>query len=229
MNANKSEAKTKLIIFDFDGTLSVPDEIDNSWARIWIEINLLDEDIRLYNLYKDKQITYKQWVDEIIKIYRENKVNSKTFSKAAKKIHLLNNCKKVFKFLYQNDIKICILSGGVKNIIEEKVKKFRQFITEIEAETLTLDNDGVVNGIILAKSNVEDKSNFVLNQIKKYNLKKEEVIFVGNSYNDEEVYKSGVTTICLNPVKTDYTNKKIWTHYLLNVKDLRDILKFVNL
>lgn len=121
------------------------------------------------------------------------------------------------------------MSGGIKNIIEEKVKKFRRFITEIEAETLTLDVNGIVDGIILAESNVEDKNNFVLNQIKKYNLRKEEVIFVGNSYNDEEVYKSGVTTICLNPVKTDYTNKKIWTHYLLNLKDLQAILKFVNL
>lgn len=96
MNVNKTETKTKLIIFDFDGTLSIPDEIDNSWARIWIEINLLDEDVRLYNLYKDKKINYQQWVNEIIKIYRENKVSNKTFSKASKKIHLLKNCKKVF-------------------------------------------------------------------------------------------------------------------------------------
>ena len=54
MNANENKIKTKLVIFDFDGTLSKPDKINNTWARIWNRIDMLDEDDRLYELYKNR-------------------------------------------------------------------------------------------------------------------------------------------------------------------------------
>lgn len=228
MNANENK-KTKLVIFDFDGTLSKPDKINNTWARIWNKIDMLDEDDRLFELYKNKEITYLQWVDEIVKIFRDNNVTNAMFTSLANEIELLDNCEKVFKIFYENGIKICILSGGVKNIIEEKVKNFSKYITKIEAEFLTLDENGVVNGAKLSDSNIEDKSHFILKQMKEYDLKKEEVVFVGNSYNDEEAYKSGATTICINPVETDYTNKTIWTHYIEQTNDLSTILPFINI
>ncbi len=228
MNANENK-KTKLVIFDFDGTLSKPDKINNTWARIWNKIDMLDEDDRLFELYKNKEITYLQWVDEIVKIFRNNNVTNAMFTSLANEIELLDNCEKVFKIFYEKGIKICILSGGVKNIIEEKVKNFSKYITKIEAESLTLDENGVVNGAKLSDSNIEDKSHFILKQIKEYDLKKEEVVFVGNSYNDEEAYKSGATTICINPVETDYTNKTIWTYYIEQTNDLSTILPFINI
>lgn len=228
MNANENK-KTKLVIFDFDGTLSKPDKINNTWARIWNKIDMLDEDDRLFELYKNKEITYLQWVDEIVKIFRDNNVTNAMFTSLANEIELLDNCEKVFKIFYEKGIKICILSGGVKNIIEEKVKNFSRYITKIEAEFLTLDENGVVNGAKLSDSNIEDKSHFILKQMKEYDLKKEEVVFVGNSYNDEEAYKSGATTICINPVETDYTNKTIWTYYIEQTNDLTTILPFINI
>ena len=49
MSANK----TKLVIFDFDGTLTKPHKLDNSWTRIWNKIGLTSEEERLYyNAFK---------------------------------------------------------------------------------------------------------------------------------------------------------------------------------
>ena len=229
MNANENKIETKLVIFDFDGTLSKPDKINNTWARIWNRIDMLDEDDRLYELYKNKKITYLQWVEEIIKIYRYKNVNSAMFASLANEVNLLDNCEKVFRLFYENGIKVCILSGGVKNIIEEKVKNFSKYITKIEAELLTVDENGLVNGAKLSESNIEDKSDFILKQMKEYNLKKEEVVFVGNSYNDEEAYKSGAITICINPIETNYKNKKIWTYYVEKTDNLESILPYINI
>lgn len=228
MNANENKFKTKLIIFDFDGTLTKPDKIDNSWARIWNRIGLLGEDERLYKLYKSKKLTYRQWVDQVIEVFRQNKVDKSMFASLAKEIKLLNNCKKVFKIFYEKGIKICILSGGVKNIIDEKVKKFNKYITDIEAGSLTVDDSGIVNGFVITGTNIENKSDFILQQMRKYNLKKEEIIFVGNSFNDEDACKSGVTTICINPFETNYQDKTIWTHYIKQTNDLSFILPFIN-
>lgn len=43
--------KTKLIIFDFDGTLSKPSKLPNSWARVWNKIGREKDDEILYEKY----------------------------------------------------------------------------------------------------------------------------------------------------------------------------------
>ena len=67
--------KTKLIIFDFDGTLSKPNKLPNSWARIWDKIGRADDDNRLYKEYVNGIIDYNTWADEVLKIYREETVS----------------------------------------------------------------------------------------------------------------------------------------------------------
>lgn len=223
MNANK----TKLVIFDFDGTLTKPDRLDNAWARIWDKIGLYQQAETLYKMYVAKKINYKEWLDKVLDIFRENKVGNKMFASVTRKIKLLDNCKKVFKIFYQNNIKICVLSNGIKNIIDQKLKSMKKYITHVEAITLTVDNNGVVNGSIMPSTNVEGKSDFILKQMEKYNLKKEEVVFVGNSFNDEDAAKSGVKTVCLNPLHTNFKDKSIWTHAVEKTDDLMSILSFI--
>lgn len=223
MNANK----TKLVIFDFDGTLTKPDRLDNAWARIWDKIGLYQQAETLYKMYVAKKINYKEWLDKVLDIFRENKVGNKMFASVTRKIKLLDNCEKVFKIFYQNNIKICVLSNGIKNIIDQKLKSMKKYITHVEAITLTVDNNGVVNGSIMPSTNVEGKSDFILKQMEKYNLKKEEVVFVGNSFNDEDAAKSGVETVCLNPLHTNFKDKSIWTHAVEKTDDLMSILSFI--
>ena len=55
----------------------------------------------------------------------------------------------------------------------------------------------------------------------------QDIIYVGNSFNDEFVYTSGVKTLCINPRHTDFYNKKVWHNYLRHVKELKEILPFV--
>ncbi len=225
MSANK----TKLVIFDFDGTLTKPHKLDNSWTRIWNKIGLTSEEERLYHdHFKKGEISYQEWVGEVIKCFRAGGVNRSMIYSLAKETKLLDNCKKVFKTLYQHGIKICILSGGVKNIIDEKLKSMSKFITKIEALSLTFDENGLINGALLAETNTTNKSDFILKQMEKFNLKKEEVIFVGNSSNDENASKSGVTTICLNPLNTDFQNKAIWTQAIEKTDDLSSLLSYIN-
>lgn len=62
--------KTKLIVFDFDGTLSKPNALPNSWARIWAKIGRTKDDETLYQMYKNKELSYTEWAKEVIKVYR---------------------------------------------------------------------------------------------------------------------------------------------------------------
>ena len=219
--------KTKLIIFDFDGTLSKPNELPNSWARIWAKINRKDDDDRLYRMYLNGEINYEQWAVEVLKIYRDSKVNKSLIEEIAKDTVLLDESDKVLKYLYDKGIKIMILSGGIKNIINSVLGENKNYIFKIEAQELLFDENGIVKGVTKLNHSIEDKSQYVDMVIKELNLNPNEVLFFGNGENDEGVYKTKVKTICMNPDGADYNNKTVWNELIMNTSSLNDILPFV--
>lgn len=220
--------KTKLVIFDFDGTLTKPNLHPNSWARIWAKIGRQSDDEILYQKYKQKLIDYNQWANEVIKVYREEKVTLGLLKNIAKDTELIDDCKKVMESLFTQKVKIVILSGGIKNIIEILLKDCLKYIYKIEAQELIFDDDGVVEEITKLQHFVEDKSQYTNILIEMLNLSPDEVVFFGNSINDEDVYKCGVKTVCINPEDTDYKNKTIWKECILNTTSLMPILKYLD-
>ena len=219
--------KTKLIIFDFDGTLSKPNKLPNSWARIWDKIGRADDDERLYKEYVNGIIDYNTWADEVLKIYREEKVSIALLKNIAKETRLLDNSEEVLKLLYEHNIKIIILSGGIKNIIKFVLGKNQKYIYKIEAQEIKFDSEGIVNEITKLDHFVEDKSQYVSSVLKTFKVSANEALFFGNGKNDEDVYKTQVKTICINPDDANYKDRKIWSEVILKSNNLKDILPFV--
>ncbi len=219
--------KTKLIIFDFDGTLNKPSKLSNSWARIWDKIGCKEEDERLYNLYKNKQITYEEWAKLVIGVYRREGVSKELINTIAKETPLINNLDKLLNELQNRNIKVYIFSGGIKNVIEASLGDLKNYIEHIEADNLIFDKNNIVEDIEFTKLTVEDKSFYVNELLKEYNLSPDEVLFIGNGSNDEDVYKTKVKTICFNPDDAHYENKLFWNEILIS-EDSLDLLKFIN-
>lgn len=225
MSANK----TKAVVFDFDGTLSCPDRMENSWSRIWFKIGKLDLEQKFFSEYFSGKITYDQWIEIVVDIFKRNNVTKKVIDQIASEIKLLDNCEKVFKNLKEKGIKIFILSGGIKNIIEKAVQSFCDYITEIVAHKFVFDEKGMLEGYIKANTDIFKKDKFISIVMQQFSLKSEEIVFVGNDYNDEEAYKSGATTICINPSKNAHIHdRKIWNFVIEKTKNLEDILKYMN-
>ena len=57
-------------------------------------------------------------------------------------------------------------------------------------------------------------------------IKPSEILFVGNSDNDEWAYMSGCKTLCVNAYETDTQDKAKW-HNAIIINDLREILKYI--
>ena len=220
--------KTKLVVFDFDGTLSKPNVLPNSWARIWAKIGRTKDDETLYQMYKNKELSYTEWAKEVIKVYREEKFSRQMLEDIAKSTILLDDSEEVLKSLYLAGIKVIILSGGIKNIIEYALGDNLKYIYKIEAQELIFDKDDIVEGVTVLDHFIEDKSQYTTIVLKQLNLKPEEVVFFGNSKNDEDVYKTGVKTICLNPDSADFNNRKIWKDCIKKTETLSSILKFID-
>lgn len=221
--------KTKAIIFDFDGTLTKPHRLPNSWARVWdrIECNHIDE--ILYGRYKNKEITYEEWFRLCFECFKEHGVSQDDFVAIANEIELVDFLDEYFEHLHQNGVKIFILSGGVGNIIEYKIDHLKKYITSLQADMFKLDEFGKLSTINESVCKVEIKSDFVNSIMESLNLNKDEVVFVGNGLNDEEVCKTGVKTICINPDKDAHPeDRKIWTEAICDCKDIRETLNFID-
>ncbi len=99
--------------------------------------------------------------------------------------------------------------------------------TEIKANRFSFDSQGFLEGIIGTPYDFKGKAKFVKKIIDEKHVQPREILYVGNSFNDEFVYETGVETLCINPRGTDFYNNKIWHNYIRNLKSLKEILPYV--
>ena len=217
--------KTKVVIFDFEGTLTITKT--SVWARIWEKIDALDIDEKLINMYFNNEIDYETWVRLGYENFKERNYTEQDMNQLTNNIQLIENAEKVFKFLREKDIKIYILSGGIKIAIEKVLKDLKHYVKQIEATNLLFDEKGNLCSYSVPHHNPENKFEFVSEVIVNEQVNPKEVLYVGNSRNDETVYKTGVNTLCLNPHKANYENKEIW-HNAIKTNNLEEILHYIS-
>lgn len=78
------------------------------------------------------------------------------------------------------------------------------------------------------KYDFEGKADFIRKIAKKEKLKSpSEILFIGNSDNDEYAYRSGAQTLCFNPKNANFRNKRIWHRHFRadSFFDLYDYIK----
>lgn len=218
----------KAIVFDFCGTITKRGQ--NTWRRTWELLGDEEHDDLLYEYHRTGEITETEWAWLICGRWKRLGVTADTFKEVAKNLELLNGVHETFEILHKKNIKIFILSGGMRQVIEMVFRRegVLKYITAIEAYAFKFDEDNVLIGMKMPKYDVEHKDIYIEALMKKHSLATSEVFFVGNDKNDEGAAKSGVATLCINPLETDIKNKNIWTYALSQCDDLRDILQFIN-
>ena len=213
----------KYVVFDFDGTLTIAKKGSNSWYNIWNYLDALDEDEYLYNKYKNGEFDYNEWVIRCIDSYKTHNLDKSAMKVLANNVNLINDIAEIFQLFNKLNIKIYIMSQGVKNIIDLALKDVLKYISDIQGVELFFDENDIVSG---ASYKIEDKQDYIQDIIAQENCDPKDILFVGNGQNDETVYKTGVETLCLNADDTDCNNKTFWTNSL-ETDSLSDILRYV--
>jgi phosphoserine phosphatase len=98
---------------------------------------------------------------------------------------------------------------------------------EIHANDMIFDKNNLIEHIQGTLYDFEGKATFLKNIISKQNISPLNVLYVGNSSNDEFASRSGARTLCVTPHKTNPDDYKKWTHHISYMKNLSDILKYV--
>ena len=219
---------TQVVFFDFDGTLTNRKETKTTWENIWIALGYEVEECReLHTRYNKKEITHSEWCKLTEEKFIKRNLRREVLNKIANDIELIDGCKETFEELRNRNIKVFIVSGSILYVIQEVLKDLSHYVDEIRANDFVFDINGKLKQIIGTKYDFEGKANYILEKINLLKVSPEDVLFIGNSFNDKYVYRSGAKTLCINPNKTDTSDTMIWNSCIEDCKNLMDVLKYI--
>lgn len=220
--------KTQAVVFDFDGTLTEGKSNKTTWESIWVSLGY---DIKccqeLHMQFNRGEISHAEWCKITEDHFRERNLHKNMVKKISSRIHLLKGTKETFQALKQRDIKIYIVSGSITSVIRPVIRPVYQYVDGVKANEFRFDENGILTEIIGTRYDFEGKANYISEISKELKISPHDILFVGNSINDQFAYLSGARTLCINPKLTDVTNSSVWNQCIPTCRDLTEILEFL--
>lgn len=218
---------TKAVVFDFGGTLTKPEHLQNTWERLWLSVGYTTDDAGLlHKQYSDKKIKHQEWCDRTAQKLRAAKFSRKNLMEVANSIHPIDGLLETLRDLKSKGVALYIVSGNIRDIIVHVLGDAYPLIEEIKSNNMIFEQDGLLKEIKGHDFDFDGKADYLRGIMAALKCPPIDVLFVGNSLNDSWASQSGARTLCVNPSETDYSNTLLWNDYLRPMNDLRQILPF---
>lgn len=219
----------KAVVFDFDGTLTKNGQL-SSWQMIW---NYLGYDPKicesLHRKFSHGDIDHKEWCNITADYFIKKSLTKEDIFKVANNIKLLPGALELLTELKKFEVPVYICSGSIDIIIESVLGDLTDFFRKIVSNQFAYDATGTtLKAITGTKFDFEGKSKFIKNVATELGINTNDIIFIGNSNNDEFVIKSGAKTLVINPILTSGYDHKIWRYFAgNNVINLTELLPYL--
>jgi len=217
--------KYKLICFDVDGTLI--DNIKFSW-QLFHDHFKTDEKERegAKQSFMKGDISYLQWAEHDIGMWKNKKVKKKDFFDAIEKrnIKLMDGTLEALKELKKRGFKLAIISGSINVMVEKFIPQYEEIFDDIFISKIDFDEEGDIIGIRATEYDMEHKATALKMIAKKEGLDLSECVFVGDYLNDMQVIKDAGLGIAFNCKEEEL--KKI-ADVVIEKNDLREVLKYI--
>lgn len=218
----------KVVVFDFDGTLTKTRNNYSSWQLIWLYLGYkLDECGRYHRKYINNELTHQEWCDVTADCFMKKGLTASDVEEISKEITLIDGTIETLKYIKERGVKLYICSGAMGDMIEYVLKENKNLFEDISCNKFSYDKQGKLNSIKGTKYDFEGKALYIANVIKENGIQPKECLFVGNSDNDVWAHKSGAKTLVVNPHKITGMNRTEWKYYLEEMQDLHDIIPFI--
>lgn len=219
---------TAAVVFDFGGTLTRPKFQESTWERIWSSVGYsLTEANELHHAFSAGKIPHQMWCDLTCQKLKARNFNKRHFKKIYEEIEAVSGLKETFEELYSRNIRISIASGSLREIIQYVLGDAAKYVDDIKSNRFIFDAGGVLCKIEGHKFDFEGKAKFITNLSLELGCHPIDILFVGNSLNDEKAALSGARTLCVNPKHTHYHVPSMWNNSIREMTDLRQILDYV--
>lgn len=219
--------ETKAVVFDFDGTLTVSDTNETTWESLWIRLGYdIGECAKYHAMYTSGRITHRRWCEITRDRFRDRDLTRDIVEELSGQIRLIEGVQTVFQELRRRNIPIYIVSGSVKEIIKAALGNLLLDIDGLFANSFEYDHSGKLKHIESTKFDFEGKAEYLKRLAGDMSISTAEILFVGNSINDEFAAQSGARTLCVNPTFTNPDNRAQWNYAIRRLNNLADILPF---
>ncbi len=221
----------KAIVFDFDGTLTKGLNRYSTWQRIWLKlgynINICND---LHERFSQKEFSHKEWCNITCEKFQSKGMTDRVLAEISDEISLIEGTIPTLKKLKANKIHLFIASGSIRDVIEKVIGETNMYLfEEIKANVMEFDKNGYLKRIIGTKYDFEGKCEYVEKVANMLDINACNILFIGNSNNDQLAYQSGAITLCVNPDMTDPQNKRIWHNAIYEMQNLNEIIPYVDL
>ena len=140
-------------------------------------------------------------------------------------INLINGFATAIKAIHDKKIPMYIVSGSIWDVVITAIGEFKDYFVRIETNIFTYTTDDVIANIVGTRYDFEGKAEFVEKLAGKLHVPTSQILFVGNSINDEKVKAlSGATTLLVNPHNTHASRE--WDFFIPEMESLTEILPF---
>lgn len=210
-----------MVIFDLDGTIL--DCADFIWNALHdhFETDKKERDDTMKKFF-DGKISYSEWFEHDVEMMREKNANKETLFDAMKKIKLMNGAIETLKELKNRGCKLAIISGSLNIVVD--YFSLNDFFDEVLINKIFFDEKGDIVRLEHTPYDMTTKTDGLNYLTKKFGIKTEECVFIGDHFNDVDIAKSVGLSIAFNP--KDEELEKV-CDVVIRKKDLREILKFV--
>lgn len=217
--------KYKLICFDVDGTLI--DNVEYSWQLFhdYFQTDKHRREDAKRKFYSGK-ITYLEWAEHDINLWREVNATKKDFYKAIElaNVKLMEGALETINVLKKNKFKLAIISGSVNVILDKLFPEHNDFFDYVFLSKIFFDDGGVISGVNATEFDMLKKVDALKQIVSKEDISLKECVFIGDHDNDAKIAEEAGLGIAFN-CKSDKLREV--ADVVIEKKDLREVLRYV--
>ena len=215
--------KYKLVCFDVDGTLI--DNVKFSW-QIFHDYFQTDKHRRedAKKKFFDGEITYMQWAEHDINLWKEKNAKKDDFFDAMKHLKLMNGAIETLAELKKRNLKLAIISGSLNIILEKFIPNYEEFFDDVFLSRIYFGENGRISRVEATKFDIDAKALALKKIAEREKIGLDECVFIGDYLNDMKIMQEAGLGIAFN---CSHDELKKVADVCIDKKDLREVLKFI--
>lgn len=214
----KSKSKYKIVAFDLDGTILQGKNFDYSWKLVWEYLGYPDgvrKGFHKLHLQDSKSYTYADWCNDCCRYFKKKNLKREDIKTILKesKIKCAPTLKTLLTGLKECEIFTVVVSGGINTFYELAIPKdIQSLIDRVYINIFNYDSNGKLLDVkphSTVESDFYGKLKHIKDLCSELNCSLNEVVFIGEGYNDKEIGESECFSIAYPGQKADGIYKSV--------------------